>query len=51
MPGKKNMVADGLSRINIEGESLEREKEEVVKVFHIIKETTDLGNITKRIKL
>ena len=48
-PGKKNVVADTLSRVNIKDQTYEGEKEAVIKIYHIIKSRTDLANIMKEL--
>ena len=35
IPGKKNVVADVLSRIDINKQTFEGEKESILKVYHI----------------
>ena len=37
IPGRKNTAADVLSRINIQQQTFEGEKEQLVKVYNIIK--------------
>ena len=37
IPGKKNVVADVLSRINLEDQTFEGEKESLVKIYNLIK--------------
>ena len=49
IPGKKNTAADILSRINIQQQTFEGEKEQLVKVYNIIKDRTDLEKITLEI--
>ena len=49
IPGKKNTAADILSRINIQQQTFEGEKELLVKVYNIIKDRTDLEKITLEI--
>ena len=50
IPGKKNTAADILSRINIQQQTFEGEKEQLVKVYNIIKDRTDLEKITLEIR-
>ena len=50
IPGKKNVVADTLSRVNIKDQTYEGEKETVIKIYHIIKSRTDLANIMKELE-
>ena len=50
IPGKKNIVADTLSRVNIKEQTYEGEKETVIKIYHIIKNRTDLANIMKEME-
>ena len=47
--GKQNIAADILSRINIEQQTFEGEKETIVKVYTIIKNKSDLENTMKSI--
>ena len=49
IPGKKNIVADVLSRINLEQQAFEGEKETIAKVYSILKSKSDLENIMKSI--
>ena len=37
IPGKKNIAADTLSRVNIGDQTFEGEKETIIKLYHIIK--------------
>ena len=50
IPGKRNTAADVLSRINIQQQTFEGEKEQLVKVYNIIKNRMDLENITQEIR-
>ena len=42
---RDSIAADTLSRINIKNLTFEREKETVAKIYHIIKNRSDLANI------
>ena len=50
IPGKKNIVADTLSRVNIKEQTYEGEKETIIKIYHIIKSRTNLANIIKELE-
>ena len=50
IPGRKNVAADVLSRINIQDQTFDGEKEQLAKVYHIIKSRVDLENILKQCK-
>ena len=50
IPGRKNVAADVLSCINIYDQTFDGEKEQLAKVYHIIKSRVDLENILKEIK-
>ena len=45
IPGKGNVIADTLSRINIRDQTFEGEKETIIKLYHIISNRSDLTNI------
>ena len=45
IPGKSNIAADVLSRVNINAQTFEGEKETIAKVYHILKNTSELTNI------
>ena len=49
-PGRKNVVADILSRINLDDQTFEGEKEEIVKIYHIMESRADLETIISEIK-
>ena len=49
IPGRKNTIADGLLRINTEEGSFEGEKEEILKVYHILQSRSDLERILQDI--
>ena len=51
VPGKYNVVADVLSRVNIQNQTFEGERETVAKVYHILKDRTELAEIINKIKL
>ena len=51
IPGKKNIAADILSRINIEKQTFEGEKEKIAKIYNIIRNRSDIENIIKDIRL
>ena len=51
VPGKKNIAADVLSRVNIIGQTYEGEKETLAKVYNILKNRTELENILKEVEL
>ena len=46
----RNTAADVLSRINIQQQTFEGEKEQLVKVYNIIKNRMDLENIIQEIR-
>ena len=50
IPGKQNMVADGLSRVNIEKGTYEIDQEDIGKVYHIIQTREDLERILNQVK-
>ena len=50
IPGKQNIAADVLSRINLQNQTFDGEKEQIAKVYHIIKSRKDLRNILKDVK-
>ena len=45
IPGKGNIIADTLSRINIRDQMFEGEKETIIKLYYIISNRSDLANI------
>ena len=49
VPGKSNIAADVLSRVNIQDQTFEGEKETVAKIYRIIKDTTELAEIYNKI--
>ena len=50
VPGKKNIVADKLSRVNIEGLTFSVDQENVGRVYHILKSREELEVIFNRLK-
>ena len=50
MPGKQNIVADGLSKINTEKGTYDIEQENIRKVYHILKARKDLEGILNQVK-
>ena len=50
IPGKQNIVADVLSRVNIEKGTFDTEQEDIGKVFHIIQSREDLEGILNQVK-
>ena len=44
-PRKKNVVADVLSRVDVEKQTFEGEKESVLKIYHIISTRADLATL------
>ena len=50
IPGKQNIAADVLSRINLQNQTFDGEKEQIAKVYHIMKSREDLKNILKDVK-
>ena len=42
VPGSKNVVADVLSRVNLEEQTFEGEKDSILKIYNIIKDRSDL---------
>ena len=51
IPGKSNIAADVLSRVNIIAQTFEGEKETIAKVYHILKSKSELANILSDIKI
>ena len=51
IPGKSNIAADVLSRVNIIAQTFEGEKETIAKVYHILKNKSELTNILSDIKI
>ena len=51
VPGKKNIAADILSRVNITNQTYEGEKETLAKVYNILKSRTELESILKEVEL
>ena len=51
IPGKKNVVADVLSRINLEDQTFEGEKESLVKIYNIFKTRADLQALLINIRI
>ena len=49
IPGRKNIAADVLSRINVTDQTFEGEKEKIFKVFCIIKNRKDLEDILNEV--
>ena len=49
IPGRKNVAADILSRINVDNQTFEGEKEKIAKVYYILKERKDLEEIVNEI--
>ena len=49
VPGSKNVVADVLSRVNLEEQTFEGEKESILKIYNIIKDRSDLEKIVQDI--
>ena len=45
IPGKKNVVADVLSRVNVEEQTFEGEKESILKIYHLLSIRADLTTI------
>ena len=50
VPGRSNVAADVLSRINIQNQTFEGEKETIAKIYHIIKDKSELAEIIDKIK-
>ena len=50
IPGKQNIVADGLSRVNIEKGTFEIDQEDIGKVYHIIQSREDFERILNQVK-
>ena len=50
VPGNSNIAADVLSRINIQNQMFEGEKETIAKIYHIIKGKLELADIINKIK-
>ena len=51
IPGRKNVAADVLSRINVENQTFEGGKEKIAKVYYILKDRKDLEDIVSEIVL
>ena len=51
VPGKSNIAADVLSRVNIQDQTFEGEKETIAKVYHILKNKTELADIIANLKI
>ena len=51
IPGKKNVVADVLSRINLEDQTFEGEKESILKIYNIIRNRSDLEALLLNISI
>ena len=49
IPGSKNVVADVLSRVNLEEQTFEGEKESILKIYNIIKDRSDLEKVVQDI--
>ena len=49
IPGKKNVVADVLSRIDINKQTFEGEKESILKVYHILSNRADLESLLENL--
>lgn len=45
VPGKRNTVADGLSRIKAEESSFEGKKKEILNIYHVLQDTSGLEKI------
>ena len=50
IPGSKNVIADVLSRINIDTQTFEGEKEKIIKVYNILKSRSDLEALLQNIR-
>ena len=48
--GKKNIVADGVPRVNIEGGTFDVDHENIGKVYHILKSREELEGVLNKIK-
>ena len=51
IPGNKNVVADVLSRINLEAQTFEGEKERILKIYNIIRNRSDLEALLLNISI
>ena len=51
IPGKSNIAADVLSRVNILAQTFEGEKETIAKVYHILKSKSELADILSNIQI
>ena len=51
IPGKKNIIADRLSRINLEKGTFEVEPESIGKIYYIIKLKKELQDIISKLKI
>ena len=50
VPGKSNIAADILSRINVQDQTYEGEKETIAKVYHLLKNKTEFATILTDIR-
>ena len=50
IPGKKNTVADALSRVNLEKGTFEVDREDIGKVYYTVISKKELANILCRIQ-
>ena len=51
VPGRKNIAADVLSRVNLINQTYEGEKETLARVYNILKSRTELESIINKIEL
>ena len=51
IPGKKNIIADSLSRVNLEKGTFEVEHESIGKIYYIIKLKRELQEIISKLKV
>ena len=51
IPGKSNTAADVLSRININAQTFEGERETIAKVYYLLKNKSELTNILSDITI
>ena len=50
VPGKKNIVADGLSRVNLEKGTFEVEQENIGRIYHVLKSREELQEVITKVK-
>ena len=51
IPGSKNVVADVLSRVDLQNQTFEGEKESILKIYNIIRDRSDLEKVVRNISI